>query len=383
MAGPARMTDVLVVGGGVIGLSVAWELARHGLTVRVLERGTPGREASWAGAGILPPGNPARAQTLEQHLRGHSCGLWPEWSQRLQEETGVDNGFRNCGGLQLAFPADVEELSQHRCSWQDEGVAASEIPPAELPVQEPALSSELAAAFELPELSQVRNPRHLQALQVACHQAGVTFDCGRPVLEILVRGGRFEGVRTVAGVLHAQTCVLAAGPWTPQLLPAAAEAAACAAPRAIRPVRGQIVLLNLPCPPFRRVMEYGKRYLVPRPDGRVLVGATEEEAGFDRRTTAGGVAGLLEFACRLVPGLSEATVERTWAGLRPVSPDALPLIGPVPGCEGLVLAAGHGRNGLQMSPVTGVLVRQLILRQPPCLPAELAGCSVSRMPAGS
>ena len=143
------------------------------------------------------------------------------------------------------------------------------------------------------------------------------------------------------------------------------------------------MLLNLPCPPFRRVMEYGKRYLVPRPDGRVLVGATEEEAGFDRRTTAGGVAGLLEFACRLVPGLSEATVERTWAGLRPVSPDALPLIGPVPGCEGLVLAAGHGRNGLQMSPVTGVLVRQQILRQPPCLPAELAGCSVSRMPAGS
>lgn len=378
------MRDVLVAGGGVIGLSVAWELARQGVQVTVLERAQPGREASWAGAGMLPPGNTTRAHSAEQQLRSQSHLLWPKWSAELREQTGVDNGYRVTGGLHVVFPEDLSRLKLERQQWHDEQIPLTDHSAESLRAVEPALSDLLAGGFELPEQAQVRNPRHLKALLVACSQAGVRIECGSPVVQIDQSGGRFRQLRTPSGTYQADACVLAAGPWTGplfSLIPSLADSPACRAVLGIRPVRGQIVLLNTQLLPFRRMIEYGKRYLVPRPDGRVLVGSTEEDAGFDRSTTSVAIAELIQFAGTLVPALKQAAVEQCWSGLRPVSPDTFPLLGPVPGCDGLFLAAGHGRSGLQMSPVTGVLLRQIMLGQAPCLPPELVACTEDRQPA--
>jgi glycine oxidase len=163
------------------------------------------------------------------------------------------------------------------------------------------------------------------------------------------------GVRTLNGSLRAERFLLASGAWTEALLEQVGWRPG------IRPIRGQIALLNSRAPLFRRILLWGARYLVPRPDGRVLIGSTEEDAGFDKRTTAGAVSELLSLACDLVPGLSEAHLERCWAGLRPGSPDGLPFLGRVPGLDNLFVAAGHFRAGLQLSPATGLVMHELLL----------------------
>ena len=366
------MADVIIVGGGVIGLSIAWELAGQGATVQILEQGGFGREASWAGAGILPPGNPQQAHTAEQRLRAHSHVRWPGWSRELRDATGIDNGFRPCGGLEVRRPGGTETVAEAAAAWRAEGVEVEPLTPAALRALEPALHPEITSAHRLPQVSQVRNPRHVKALIAACAARGVELLPGRPVIDFEEQGGRVRGVRTLDGRYEAERVCVAGGSWTGRLL----ERVGLSLP--IEPVRGQIVLLSLRAPLFRHVVEVGKRYLVPRPDGRVLVGATEERAGFDKQNTAGAVAELIRFAVDLVPGLAGANVERTWAGLRPGSPDGLPYLGAVPGLENLFVAAGHFRAGLQLSPITAVLMRQVILRQEPVIPVEPYACARSR-----
>ncbi len=358
------MADVLIVGGGVIGLSLAWELAGQGTTVAVVEQGEFGREASWAGAGILPPGNVSRAATPEARLRSFSGSLWDDWSARLREETGLDNGYRACGGVTITRRGEPERLRLERRHWEQEGVAARWLSEDERRNLVPALHPETAAAFELPELCQVRNPRHLKALLAACATRGVQLIAGTPVVDFISQGNRVAGVRTIHGELSAGTVCVTSGAWTRNVL------ASVGVDVRIEPVRGQIALLSMTAPPFKQVIEEGPRYLVPRGDGRVLVGATEERVGFDKRNTASAVAGLIEFAIDLVPCLTNAHVERTWSGLRPGSPDGLPYLGRVPGFDHLTIAAGHFRSGLQMSPGTAVLLRQLILGQGTAIPLE-------------
>src|SRR5262249_55051059 len=191
---------------------------------------------------------------------------------------------------------------------------------------------------------QVRNPRHLKALLAGCHSLGTLLFPGCPVYGFERQGDRITAVQTETGKLAAGKFVLAAGAWTEALLQPLGWRTG------IHPVRGQIALLNCGTPLLRRVLMHGKRYLVPRPDGRVLIGSTEENAGFDKRTTSVAISELLTFALELVPGLAEVPLERCWAGLRPGSPDELPYLGPVPGLDNLVVAAGHFRAGLQLSP---------------------------------
>jgi glycine oxidase len=350
--------DVIVIGGGVIGLSIAWELARHGVTVQVMEQGLFGQEASWAGAGMLPPGNPHRATDVEARLRGGSHVLWPEWTQALRSETGIDNGFHRCGGVEVSLPGSVDSLDDKIAAWHDEGVVAERLDSTQLLQRVPVLNPEITAGYLLPELGQVRNPRHLKALYRACANAGVDLRAGTPVVDFVRRGDRVAAVKTTGEEFHAAEYVIAGGAWSRMLLQRAGHETA------IEPVRGQIVLLETPSLLFRHVIEVGSRYLVPRPDGRVLIGSTEERAGFEKRTTAAGVAGLIGFARQLVPALDDARFERCWAGLRPYAPGGLPRIGRVPGTSNLSVAAGHFRAGLQLSPMTAVLVRHLILGQP-------------------
>lgn len=350
-------SDVIVIGGGAIGLSIAWELARSGVNVRVLEQGQFGQEASWAGAGMLPPGNPDRAVSIESHLRSGSHVLWPEWSEQLRAATGIDNGFHRCGGVEVCLSGNLEALDEKVAFWTAEGVTVEPLTSAALHARLPMLHPDIQSGYLLPELGQVRNPRHLKALYQACLAAGVDLRPGSPVCDFVQQNDRVVAVRTACDEFQASEYIVAGGAWSGMLL----QRAGFAMP--VEPVRGQIVLLESRAA-IRHVIEVGTRYLVPRPDGQVLIGSTEERVGFEKRTTAGGIAGLIEFGRQLIPALGDARFERAWAGLRPFATDGLPRIGRVPGSTNLTVAAGHFRAGLQLSPITAVLIRELILQQP-------------------
>jgi len=362
----AEQSDVLIIGGGVIGLTAAYFLAREQVKVEVVDQGDFGKEASWAGAGIIPPGDPSKARDPFDQLRAHSSVLFPKVSAELREQTGIDNGYRRCGGL--VFHDDKESYFERE--WRSEGVRFEEVEGAALKRLEPALSSDLMCAYVLPDLAQVRNPWHLKALESYCRGRGARLRSGCPIFGFERQGSRITGVRTHDGLLRADRYLLTAGAWTGGLLEQLGWRPG------IRPVRGQIALLNTRTPIFHRVLLKGKRYLVPRADGRVLVGSTEEDVGFDKQTTADAIQGLTAFAISVVPELAHAYLERSWAGLRPGSPDGLPFIGPIPGIDNLFIAAGHFRAGIQLSPATGLILKELFLGQP--LTVSLEGFRLDR-----
>jgi glycine oxidase len=352
--------DVLVVGGGVIGLTTAYYLARAGASVAVVDQGDLGRQASWAGAGIIPPGNPRRASDAFDLLRAHSSALYPALSRELREETGIDNGYLVSGGLEIVGTGPEAPEDE----WRGEGIGFTELDEIGLRRLEPGLGPGPTRGYHLPDMAQVRNPRHLKALQAACARRGVGLRPGWGA-RALVRGpGRVEAVEGDRERLTAGRYLLAAGAWTEALLAQVGWRVG------IRPVRGQIALLETSPDHPRHILLVGKRYLVPRGDGRVLVGSTEEEAGFEARPTAGGVAGLLAFAAEVLPALAGAPLERCWAGLRPGSPDGRPFLGPVPGWDNLFVAAGHFRAGLQLSPATGLVMSEVLLGRPTTVPLE-------------
>ena len=356
------MTDALIIGGGVIGLSIARELATASLDVTLVDSGVPGREASWAGAGILPPTFPGNPDVPMVPLTLASHALWPSLSEELLQTTGIDNGFRQCGGIQLAqsttsVPAISlsPETEDSASIWQQAGAIAESISADELRLAEPNLSPSIASAIRLPEVWQVRNPRHLKAMQQRCEQLGVRIVPGTEVRTFNSVDGRVQSVTTSTQQLSADHFIVCAGAWTGKLLEQ------CGHSLNIRPIRGQIVQLQMDAPPLTHVIECGSRYLVPRNDGLVLIGATEEAVGFEKQNTHEAVEGLREFAYELVPVLREARIVRAWSGLRPYRPSGRPIISVVPGLDNLFVAAGHFRAGLHLSPITGRLVKQLVL----------------------
>lgn len=356
----SQSSDVLVLGGGIIGLSTAYFLAREGARVAVADKGDFGQESSWAGAGILTPGDPDQARSPIDLFRARSVAMFPSLSAELRDRTGLDNGYWNCGGLEFLDAGDAVPAGE----WHGEGVACEAVDDRRLHELEPGLSPSLRRAFHLPGMAQVRNPRHLKALLAGCGGLGVRLLPGCPAFDFVRQGGRVTAARTAQGDLRAGRFLVAAGAWSDGLLGPLGWRPG------VRPVRGQIAMLNTGAPLVRRVLVQGKRYLVPRPDGRVLAGSTEEDVGFDKRTTAAAVAELIEFACSLVPGLAGAHLERCWAGLRPGSPDELPFLGPVPGCDNVFVAAGHFRSGIQLSPATAWVMTELLLGRPAPLPLE-------------
>jgi glycine oxidase len=359
----AQHADVLIIGGGVIGLTTAWFLSREGASVVVVEQGEVGRQASWAGAGIIPPGDPARARTPMDCLRAHSYAMYPGLSDQLREQTGIDNGFLVCGGIELPDPEEPERKLPTE-EWHSEGIAFELLDRAGLHRLQGDLAGDLDQGAFLPDMAQVRNPRHVKALQAGSVRQGVRFETGWPVRRLVPVGSRILAVEGERGQLSAGQFLLAAGAWTEGLLRDVGWAPG------IRPIRGQIALLNTGREGVRPLLLQGKRYLVPRRDGRILAGSTEEDVGFDTRTTKEAIGGLLAFAYRLVPALADALVEREWAGLRPGSPDGMPYLGRVPGRDNLHVAAGHFRAGLQLSPASGLVMAQHLLNKPTLVPLE-------------
>lgn len=342
-----RTHDCLIIGGGIIGLSLAYELGRAGLTVCVLDGGNPGREASWAGAGILPPGADSSLDPLER-LIAHSSRRHVEWAARLREETGIDTGYRQCGGLYVArAEPEIEGLRRDADRLTGLGVELQWLSSDDVEQLEPVLERTTVGAYLLPQEAQLRNPRHLNALLAACRMHGVEVLAHTRAEAVRIGRGRVLSVRTPHGELVAGDYCLSAGSWSGEL------AAELRYPLAIKPIRGQMVLLKSGSPLIHRVVNHHLRYLVPRDDGRILVGSTMEDVGFDRSTTARGISGLLSFALDLAPPLAACAVERTWTGLRPAAADGLPILGRVPHLDNAWIATGHFRNGLTLSTATG------------------------------
>ncbi|MDA0833078.1 MAG: glycine oxidase ThiO [Planctomycetota bacterium] len=364
-----QLSDVIVIGGGVIGLSIAYELAGQGIHVSVFDQGAMGQESSWAGAGMLPPARSYRGAPADVQLRAASHELWPIWSARLREETGLDNGFRKCGAVELACDdTSARRLSALITSWQDAGIATEQLTKQRAAELEPALGADFCDAYSIPEFCQVRNPRHLKVLVAACHQRGVNLFPGVPAFGWERSGDRILAVQTVKGRFEAGQFVVASGAWSSTLL----SALGCHLP--LEPIRGQIVLLSTKPDLINRVIEVEKCYLVPRGDGRILIGSTEERVGFLKQNTSQAIAELIDFGRRLVPALGQAAVERFWAGLRPGTADGLPYLGTIPGYENAFVAAGHFREGLHLAPVTAELLSQMMRHEKSTLPWEAFRC---------
>jgi glycine oxidase len=365
------MSDVLIVGGGVIGLSLAYELAGGGGKVRVIDATRPGSEASWAGAGILPPAAPLADDPLAQ-LTVLSNELHGKWSGELRESTGIDNGYRRCGAIYLERQdAAAARLNGFVRLAQSHDIECQPLGETDLSRYEPALQPRgVRAAYLVPEECQIRNPRHLQALLMACAERGVEITPGAAAEDFVVHGERIEAVRTSVGTIPADQFCITSGSWTGPLV------RRLGITPAIKPIRGQIVLFRSATRLLSRIVNEGSRYLVPRDDGRLLAGSTEEDVGFDRSTTAGAIAGLLDFAIGLAPQLADATIERTWAGLRPSTADGLPYLGRLPAFDNAFIAAGHFRGGLQLSTGTAVVMNQLMQGRKP--EVDLSAFAVDR-----
>lgn len=344
----SKHPDVLVIGGGVIGLTTAYYLAERGASVAVVDKGDLGREASWAGAGILTPTKVRPAMPPLEHLKALGTEMYPVLSARLKELTKIDNGYMVSGGL------EVIEGGAETDEWRAEGVEYEELTYPELPRRFPMLAPTFKRAFFLPGMAQVRNPRHLQALTAACALRKVTLTPQCLVQRLLRESSRIVAVETPQGRLAAGRFLIAGGAWSAALLEPLGWRPG------IRPIRGQIALLHPDSSPISSLILCGKRYMVPRLDGRILVGSTEEDVGFDTRTTATAIADLIEFSHNLIPSLSAAPLEKSWAGLRPGNADGLPYLGAVPGCDNLFVAAGHFRSGIQSAPATGMLLANLL-----------------------
>ncbi len=345
--------DVLILGGGVIGLTMAYHLAKEHVRVEIVDKGDLGQEASWAGAGMIPPaGNPRRTTNPYDELLARSSEMFHSFTLDLKERSGIDCGYLVCGGIVFLDDDNVTVAA-----WRKHEIDCELLEGEELRKLESGLIRKFHRGYFLPEYAQVRNPRYVKSLIGACASHGVTFRPNCLVHALERFGNRVSAVHSSAGSLTAEKVVIAAGAWSESLL------APLGCSLGIRPVRGQIALLNMRDPMLSLIFEVGKRYIVPRGDGCVLVGSTEEDAGFDKHTTAEAIRGLLDFALDLAPVLADATIERTWAGLRPGSPDGMPFLGAVPGLDNLFVASGHYRAGIQLSPITGLLMKQLLLGQ--------------------
>jgi len=357
--------DVIVVGAGAIGTAIAYQLAKAGVTATVFDRGQVGGAATGASAGMIQI-NPDRATPAAlSALELESARLFPALAAELLERTGVDVGYRQSPLLHIALQAEEEPALRAHRTWQaDHGVAVSWLDRTAALDLEPGLNPGVRAALYYPNDHQLLPLAFAQALARAAVDLGAVVREGTGVDRLLTEGDRVVGVGIGGERVHASEVVIANGAW------ASSWSDALHTPIPVRPVRGQMVALRTIGTGLRHVVSSLQGYLITKADGSTYVGTTVEEVGFDARPTAAGIGGLLALAPRLVPRLADATFTAAWAGLRPGTADGRPLIGRIPGWQGVTLASGHFRAGILLAPITGELVADLLANRRPRLPVE-------------
>jgi glycine oxidase len=343
--------DVAVVGGGIIGGAVAWELAGTGRRVVLVDRQEPGQEASWAAGGILSPSFEVPEAVALVPLARASLNLYPGFVAAVESVSGRTTGFRRDPGLQIFFGDGAESardalVAAHNAAGLPSKAASIE----EARRLEPFVNPAVTASALLPEEGRVDNRLLTAAVLEAARRAGVEFRAGKAVSGLALEGGRCTGVFAGGERIAAKNIVIAAGCFCGQI-----EAVARYAPT--RPARGQMVALRSAKVKFGRVIASARGYVIPREDGRLIAGSTLEYAGFEKAVTPQGLQRILATAIEIAPELAGAAVAETWSGLRPDTPDHLPILGPTD-VQGLWMATGHFRNGILLAPITARLMRE-------------------------
>jgi glycine oxidase len=360
--------DVVIVGGGIIGGSIAFDLAQRSLCVAVLDRQELMREASWAAAGMLSPAPDCLAAIPLVPLGRASLALYAKFVDAVEDASGLRTGYRTDGAIEVICHGDVErELSTLVALHHGLGLACEPLPLEEAKKMEPALGRDARAAALLPDECSIE-PRALTfTVLAAAASAGAALCPGVAVISLALEANKCIGVKTSSGeIIHAAQVVLAAGCWSSQISDAAPYAPTL-------PVRGQMASLRHSGAPIRYVLRSERGYLVPRgaeSPQTVIVGSTIENAGYEKRITSGGIEKILSAANELAPELAKAEIIETWCGLRPGTPDQLPILGPVD-FDGLVFATGHYRNGILLAPVTAKLIGEWITERRTSIDLEM------------
>jgi glycine oxidase len=346
--------EVVVIGGGVIGLTIARALALRGVRdVCLIERARLGTEASFAAAGMLLPQVEAATKDDFFTLACRSRDLYASFAAALHEETGIDVELDTTGTLYLALNStDQEEIEKRYYFQRRAGLAIELLSTSAARALEPCISESITGALLFPHDIQVENRRLLNALANSVSNLGVNVLTGTNVDSLVIEGNRLTGVQTSSGAITCSTAVIAAGTWSSFIKHTSFS---------IEPVRGQMVCLEAKPQLTRHVIFSRRGYIVPRRDGRLLAGSTSENAGFDKSVTAGGINKILQNAHEISPAISNLPIVDTWAGLRPRAADGLPVLGPCVEIDGLFYATGHYRNGILLAPITGELISEAIV----------------------
>ena len=348
--------DAVVAGGGLIGASIAFELAQAGLHVGVFDAREPGREASWASAGIISPAPEGPAMFPLVALSKASAAIYPKFIKAVEEASGQNVEYRPDGAMEVFWEGDVrEEISTLLAVYHGVGLRAEALTGERAKELEPGLMEEVQGGVLRPDESSLDNRALTQATLEAAKRKGVEIFAGNGATGIWKDSGRCKGLQLTSGNVEAKWTIIAAGCFSAKI-----EGAAPYAP--VSPAKGQMAVLRCEAVNIQHVLWSENIYLVPRNDGRILAGSTVERIGFDHDVTAGGMKKIMNGAIELVPGLAKARIEETWAGLRPDSPDHLPILGPTD-VEGLLLATGHFRSGILLAPLTAQLMREWITTQ--------------------
>ncbi|SEG76829.1 glycine oxidase ThiO [Marinobacterium lutimaris] len=358
------MKHILIIGAGVIGLMTARELARAGVKVTLVERGESAHEASWAGGGIVSPLYPWRHGEAVTRLALWSQSSYILLAQELFAETGCDPELRQKGIIMVDVHDEEEALQWGHDHYRPLVKVDSEF----IHEKEPRISGDFSSGMWMPEVASIRNPRLGRALRISASQhPNIDLIEHCEVTGFILVGERVEGVHTSKGDIRADDTVIATGAWSGGLL----ESLGLRLP--VEPVRGQMMVFKAPVGLIDRIVMLNGRYLIPRSDGRILVGSTLEYVGFDKQTTEEARESLYKTALTILPDLAQYPVEHHWAGLRPGSPEGIPYIGQVPGWSGLHLNCGHFRNGLVLAPASTRLLSDLLLDRAPIIdPAPYA-----------
>jgi glycine oxidase len=357
--GLQKKSDVLIIGGGVIGLSLARELHKKGVrNIAIVDRGQCGMEASYAAAGMLAPH--AETDRIDPFFRlcSESAMLYPEFAAELREETGIDIELDREGTLYLSLrEADSAELLARYERQKGAGLNVEHLSAEETRKLEPFVSPDVRESLFFPGDWQVENRKLVNALRLYADINGIDIYENTAVTGLETAGVRIKGALTEAETFSADKVVLATGAWTSLIKLDGIRTV----PVNVSPVKGQIVAYHTAKRLYRKVIYSPRGYLVPRADGRILAGATVENAGFDKETTIAGIDYLRDTATEISPSLGGLEIAESWAGLRPYASDGLPVIGPIAAVEDLFIATGHFRNGILLAPVTARILAESML----------------------